>query len=97
MKTYIQFYTMSTGYVEGTIPPKFGEQVAIEATGDRGVIQVDGRLRQTKVACIAMYECSKRGFVGYKVLKGGIAYLVQNPPPHSGPSVVESPNNGKGL
>lgn len=70
MKTYIQFYTMSTGYIEGTVPPKFSKQIAIEATGDRSVIQVDGRLAQSKVVSIAMDECKARGFVGYKVLKG---------------------------
>lgn len=70
MKTYIQFYTMSTGYIEGTIPPKFGKPVAIEAAGDRGIIRVDGRLSQVKIAAIALQECKVRGFVGYKILKG---------------------------
>ena len=45
MKTFIQFYTLSAGYIQGTIPPKFDKAHAkpIEALGSDGVLFVDGR------------------------------------------------------
>ena len=41
MKTFAEFYTLSTGYIAGTIPPQFGKPELISATGDRSVIQID--------------------------------------------------------
>ena len=45
MKTFIQFYRLSTGYIQGSIPPKFDKAHAkpIEALGSDGVLFVDGR------------------------------------------------------
>jgi len=70
MKTFVEFYTYSTGYIAGTIPPQFGKPELIPATGDRSVIQIDSRLSQNNVLRIAEIECKKRGFIGYKILKG---------------------------
>lgn len=70
MKTYAEFYTWSTGYIAGSIPPKFGEPKLIPAVGDRAIIQIDGRLSHDKIKNIAEAECKKRGYVGYKILKG---------------------------
>jgi hypothetical protein len=44
MKTFIQFYRLSAGYIQGTIPPKFDKVHAkpIEALGSDGVLFVDG-------------------------------------------------------
>lgn len=41
---YAQFYQLSTGYIPGTIPPQFGEKKIIEATGDRSIVIIGGRL-----------------------------------------------------
>ena len=70
MKTYVQFFAMSTGYIAGTIPLQFEKPVVTEATGDHAVIQVDGRLKERNIVEIALKECKERGFVGYMVLKG---------------------------
>lgn len=70
MATYIQLYTMSTGYIEGTIPPQFGSTKPIPACGDRGVIKVDGRLKDRSIVEIALQACRESEFIGYQVLKG---------------------------
>lgn len=70
MKTFAEFYTWSTGYIAGTIPPQFGEPKLIAATGDRATIRIDSRLSPDNIKTIAENECKKRGFVGYKILKG---------------------------
>lgn len=69
---YIQFYSLSTGYVEGTKPPEFSDshKKPIPACGDRAVVAVDGRESPVSVATFAKTECHRRGFVGYKVYKG---------------------------
>lgn len=69
---YIQFYQLSTGYVPGTVPPRFDEahRAPIEATGDRSVVVVDGRLSIDNIARIAVRECAKRGYVGWRIFKG---------------------------
>ena len=69
---YVQFYTPSTGYVEGSIPPRFDEalKLPIKACGDRGVMIVDGRIEASKVAAIAASEAVKRGYAGYRVFQG---------------------------
>jgi len=64
---------MSTGYVEGTIPPVFDDarKRPIEATGDRAVLVLDGRLSTARLpAVVIASECARRGYVGYRVFKG---------------------------
>lgn len=70
MATYIQLYTMSTGYIEGTIPPQFGAPKPTPDCGDKGVIKVDGRLKERSIVEIALQACRESEFVGYQVLKG---------------------------
>lgn len=70
MKTFAEFYTWSTGYIAGTIPPQFGKPELITACGDRATIQIDSRLSHDNIKMIAANECKKRGYIGYKILKG---------------------------
>ena len=70
MKTFVEFYTWSTGYIAGTIPLQFGKPELIVACGDRAIIQIDSRLSHDNIKTIAENECKKRGFVGYKILTG---------------------------
>ena len=67
---FAQFYQLSTGYIPGTIPPKFGTPAPIEALGDRAVIIIDGRLLESFQNHIARQECIKRGYIGYSMHKG---------------------------
>jgi hypothetical protein len=68
MKYFAEFYKLSTGYVEGSIPPRFDGPVKfIRALGDRGTILIDGRLDDYTIHAIAADECKKRGFLGYKI------------------------------
>jgi len=45
MKAYVQFFTNSTGYVQGTIPPVFSKDniKPVELLGSEGVYILDGR------------------------------------------------------
>lgn len=72
MKTYAQFFTYSTGYVAGTIPPQFDDshKRLIEACGDRGIIQIDSRLSNWRIGLIARETCEARGYDGYQILRG---------------------------
>lgn len=69
---FAQFYQSSTGYVPGSIPPKFDPayKQPIEATGDRGVLIIDQRMRAKSAGEIAADECKKRGFVGWRMFEG---------------------------
>lgn len=69
---YIQFYQKSTGYIPGSIPPRFSEEYItdIEATGDRGVIIVDGRMSPDNIRAIAEREGAKRGYCAWALFKG---------------------------
>ena len=67
MKTFIQFYSLSTGYIQGTIPPKFDKahQKPIEALGSDGVLFVDGRWSKRTQHEKAREYAKARGFIGY--------------------------------
>ena len=67
MKTFIQFYSLSTGYIQGTIPPKFDKAHAkpIEAMGSDGVLLVDGRWSKSTQHEKAREYAKARGFIGY--------------------------------
>lgn len=45
MKVYCQFKVLSTGYIQGTIPPQFSEdnKKPIDLIGSEGVYILDGR------------------------------------------------------
>jgi hypothetical protein len=72
MKTYAQFFNYSTGYIEGTMPPKFDDshKKLIEACGDRGIVQIDSRLANWRIGSIARETCQARGYDGYQILQG---------------------------
>lgn len=69
---YAQFYQTSTGYVPGSVPPRFDPAhcAPIEACGDRSVVILDARLSNENIGRIARNECAKRGYVGYCIFKG---------------------------
>ena len=80
MKYFAQFYALSTGYVEGTIPPVFRDDAKepVPACGDRALIRLDGRMSGWRMECIAADECKKRGFIAYRMLRGASLREVQN-------------------
>lgn len=69
---WAQFYQDSTGYVPGSIPPRFDPAyvTTIEVCGDRGVLILDGRLSPQNMGIIAARECQKRGFTYWRIFKG---------------------------
>lgn len=58
MKVYCQFKVLSTGYISGTIPPKFSEdnKKPIDLLGSDGVYILDGRKNVTSL----IEDCTKR-------------------------------------
>jgi hypothetical protein len=73
MKYWAKFYGLSTGYVEGSIPPRFdpANRTPIEACGDRAVLRLDGRLSGDNFHTIAVEWAKRHGFVGYSLQRGG--------------------------
>jgi hypothetical protein len=68
---FASFYQLSTGYVTGSLPPRFdGQKMPIEATGDRSVIVLDGRESLASQIAVARSECAKRGYVGFVLCRG---------------------------
>lgn len=67
---FVQFYEKSTGYIEGTIPPRFDVPKWIPACGDRSIIIYDGRLKHSTLTQDANRECILRGFLGWQFYKG---------------------------
>lgn len=67
---YAQFYTLSTGYIAGTIPPQFGQRQPIEACGTNGVVIIDGRVSLDSAHAIAQETCRKRGYIGWRLYEG---------------------------
>lgn len=69
---FAQFFHMSTGYVAGSIPPRFDDahKKPIEACGDRGVIIIDQRMKPETAGQIAAQTCKERGFIGWQIFEG---------------------------
>ena len=69
---FIQFYSMSTGYIEGTIPPQFAEynKKPIPACGSNSVYKCDGRWGLSAMHRVAKELGRERGFVGYSIESG---------------------------
>lgn len=67
---FAQFFTMSTGYIPGTIPPEFGTPSPIEACGSNAVLIIDGRLSLHNARQIAAKAAKERGYVGYAIHQG---------------------------
>lgn len=72
MKSYIQFLTLSTGYVPGSIPPRFDDSLKkpIEMLGSDGVFKVDGRWNSATVHTVAREQAKSRRAIGYKICHG---------------------------
>ena len=69
---WAQFWTESTGYVEGSMPPRFEETAVrpIEACGSNGYMRLDARRSKYNNAGIARAECVKRGWLGFSLIVG---------------------------
>ncbi len=68
---FATFYKHSTGYVAGSIPPRFdGEKKPIPALGSDGVYIFDGRYSIDSCATIARDICRKRSFIGFTLESG---------------------------
>lgn len=72
MLIHAEFYHLSTGYKPGSIPPVFyiDYQKPIQACGDRAVLILDGRNNLKTWQAIAETECKKRGYIGYRIMRG---------------------------
>lgn len=72
MKKYIQFMQLSTGYVPGSIPPRFDEDYKkpIDACGSDSVYPLDGRWCSATVHAVARLEAVRRKAVAYKLCHG---------------------------
>ena len=67
---FAQFFTMSAGYIPGTIPPQFGTPKPTEACGTDAVLIIDGRLSLHNAATIAAKVAKERGYIGYAIHQG---------------------------
>lgn len=70
---YAQFFILSTGYVPGSIPPRFdaAHVAPIEACGSDGVFILDGRYGLSRCADAAREECKRRKkYVGFTIMQG---------------------------
>lgn len=69
---YIQFFQLSSGYIPGSIPPKFDDayKKPIEACGPDSIKIIDGRWSNKTIAEIARRLCLSRGFCGYRIYSG---------------------------
>ena len=72
VKKYLQFVQLSTGYIAGTIPPRFSDEhkKPIDKCGSDGVMPIDGRFSSATIHRIAKQETPKRGAIGYKICHG---------------------------
>lgn len=74
MKYWVQYLTLSTGYIEGTIPPRFAEPTLIDACGDTGVIVLDGRNSKETMRRDALRQAQRlahwRRYPAYVICQG---------------------------
>ena len=72
MKLYATFYTESTGYVAGSLPPRFEPSAIapVPACGDRGTIAIDNRLSIPNAVRVARKTCTERGYLGFSLIAG---------------------------
>lgn len=69
--TFAQFFHPSTGYVDGTIPPRFdGEKKPIEACGTDGVFILDGRLSYSNMIEQSNRIALQRRYIGFQLRRG---------------------------
>lgn len=79
MKNYIQFKCLSTGYVDGSIPPKFSKECVKPSNclGSDGRVRLDGRLSLDSMISEGVRLCRERGNkVGFSIVRNGIESKV---------------------
>ena len=72
MKHYIQFKSLSTGYIQGSIPPEFSKDniKAIDKLGSDGIYYLDNRLSLQNMINKGFNLCTERGNkVGFSIVK----------------------------
>lgn len=76
MKYWVQFLQESTGYVEGSIPPRFDDahKKLIDACGSDGCQLLDGRLSMRNMHTNALYRAQRlehfKQYSAYVLCKG---------------------------
>jgi hypothetical protein len=72
MKFFAEFYKQSTGYVEGSIPPRFdpAHVKPIPALGSDGVGPLDGRMGLARLKSEAERQARQRGRIGFVIHRG---------------------------
>ena len=74
MKHYIQFMTLSTGYIQGTVPPQFSDEnkKPIDLLGSDGIVYLDNRLSLNNMIekgfNVLNKHIKKNSIVGFKVI-----------------------------
>ena len=71
MKHYIQFKTLSTGYIQGTIPPQFSKDniKPIDELGSDGIYYLDNRLSLNSMKNKGIELCKQRNNkVGFSIV-----------------------------
>lgn len=65
----VQFLQLSTGYVAGSIPPRFDEahKKPIHACGSDATLHCDGRYSLRRIHEEARDYAKRRGFIGYQI------------------------------
>lgn len=75
MKVYCQFKVLSTGYVQGTIPPQFKEENKrpINMLGSDGVFILDGRKSLDNLIIDSKNRAEKllQKIVGFEIVQAG--------------------------
>ena len=72
---YAQFKTLSTGYINGSIPPKFSDKhkKPVDLLGSDGVCILDGRLSKWNLieSTIKTYNkhINKSSIIGFDIIK----------------------------
>lgn len=75
---FAQFYHESTGYVEGSIPPRFdGPKRLIPAVGSDSVMVLDGRWGLARCIAEARSMARARGYKGFS-LHAGPSFAVSS-------------------
>ena len=94
MKKYVQFWTESTGYVAGSVPPRFEKQAVrpIEACGDGAVVRLDGRESDATALPFCRTECRRRGYIGFTIIAGESLLLAKECRGYEAVSTVETGN-----
>jgi hypothetical protein len=74
VRKFAKFYQISTGYISGTIPPKFDEahKVPISACGSDSIYFFDGRLSLDSCISMARTVCKQRKLTGFTIEAGPI-------------------------